>query len=268
MKALKILFLFFIAVTLLTGCFKVETTVKINKDGSGKIFQTVMMSKMFVEMISQFAGSFGDSSSTEEFSLFDEEKFIESAKEFGGGVQYVDGEYVSEDGWEGFRAEYTFDDLNKIRLEPEPDDKVSIGMEEQDVEEEDSEYYFFKFIEGDVAEVIIDRPEIEKDIDAEETEVEGNNDEFNEVFLKMMDGMRVDIVLEFEGEIVETNATHVEGSKVTLLAMDFGEIVKNKETLEMLKKSQPDEIEDLEAFVEKIPGMKLELKKPVSVKFK
>ena len=50
--------------------------------------------------------------------------------------------------------------------------------------------------------------------------------------------------------------------------MDFGEIVKNKETLEMLKKSQPDEIEDLEVFVEKIPWMKLELKKPVSVKFK
>jgi len=269
MKRLKILFLFFIAATLLTGCFKVETTVKINKDGSGKIFQTVMMSKMFVEMISQFAGSFGDSSSTDEFSLFDEEKFIESAKEFGDGVQYVEGEYVSEDGWEGFRAEYTFDDLNKIRLEPEPDDKVSIGMEGQDVaEEENSEYYFFKFIEGDVAEVIIDRPEIKKDIDDVETEVEEINDEFSDVFLKMMDGMRIDITLEFEGEIVETNATHVEGSKVTLLAMDFGEIVKNKETLEMLKKSQPDEIEDLEVFVEKIPGMKLELKKPVSVKFK
>lgn len=268
MKTLKIAFLLFIAVTLLTSCFKVETTVKINKDGSGKIFQTVMMSKTFVEMISQFAGSFGDSSATEEFSLFDEKEFKESAKEFGSGVQYVGGEHVSENGWEGFRAEYAFDDLNKIRLEPEPDNKVSIGMEEQNVDQEDSDYYFFKFIKGDVAEVIIDRPEIEKNIDDEETEVEGNNDEFNEVFLKMMEGMRIDIVLEFEGEIVETNATHVEGSRVTLLAMDFGEIVKNKETLEMLKKSQPDEIEDLEAFVEKIPGMKLELKKPVSVKFK
>jgi len=268
MKTLKRSLLFFMAVTLLTGCFKVETTVKINKDGSGKIFQTVMMSKIFVEMISQFAGSFGDSSSTEEFSLFDEEEFIESAKEFGSGVQYVGGEYVSEDGWEGFRAEYAFDDLNKIRLEPEPDNKVSIGMKKKDVEKKDTEYYFFKFIKGDIPEVIIDRPEIEKDFDNEEIDVEGSSDELNEEFLKMMEGMRVDIVLEFEGEIVETNATHVEGSRVTLLSMDFGEIVKNKETLEMLKKSQLDEIEDLEAFVEKIPGMKLELKKPVSVKFK
>jgi len=267
MKTLKILFLIFITVTLFTGCFKVETTVKINKDGSGKIFQTVMFSKAFAEMISQFAGSFGDSSETEEFALFEEKEFIESAKEFGSGVKYVSGEQVSEDGWEGFRAEYEFDDLNKIRLEPEPDDKVSVGMEEQDVEE-DTEYYFFKFIKGDVPEVIIDRPEIEKEFDDEEIDIEGSDDDFNEEFLKMMDGMRIDIALEFEGEIIETNATHVEGSKVTLLSMDFGEIIKNKETLEMLKKNQPDDIEDLEAFVEKIPGMKLELKKPISVKFK
>jgi len=54
MKTLKKLFLFFIAVTLLSGCFKVETTVKINKNGSGKIFQSVLMSKTFVDMISQF----------------------------------------------------------------------------------------------------------------------------------------------------------------------------------------------------------------------
>ncbi len=268
MKTLKKLFLFFITVTLLTGCFKVETTVKINKDGSGKIFQTVVMSKTFVEMISQFAGSLGDSSSTEEFSLFDEKEFKESANEFGSDVKYISGEYVSEDGWEGFRAEYAFDDLNKIRLEPSPDSKVSIGMEEQDVEKEDTEYYFFTFIKGEVPEVIIDRPEIEKDFDDEEIDVEGGDDELNEEFLKLMEGMRVDIVLEFEGEIVETNATHVEGSRITLLSMDFGEIIKNKETLEMFNKSQPDKIEDLETFVEKIPGMKLELKKPVSVKFK
>ena len=117
-------------------------------------------------------------------------------------------------------------------------------------------------------EVIIDRPEIEPDFDDEETEVEGSNDELNEEFLKMMEGMRVDIALEFEGEIVETNATHVEGSRVTLLSVDFGEIVKNKETLEILKKNQPDNIEDFKAFLEKIHGMKIELKKQVSVKFK
>ena len=268
MKILKKLLLFFIAVMLLTSCIKVETTVKINKNGSGKIFQSVMMSKTFVEMISQFAGSFGDSSGTEEFSLFDEEEFKGAEKEFGSGVEYVGGEQVSNESWEGYIAEYSFDDLNKIRLEPEPDSKISIGTEEQQDEDKDEEYYFFKFIKGDIPEVIIDRPEIEHEFDNDEIEVEGSDDDFNDEFLKMMDGMRVDIAVEFEGEILETNATHVEGSRVTLLSVDFGELIKNKETLEMMKKSQPDKIEDLEAFVEKIPGMKLELKKPVSIIFK
>ena len=44
--------------------------------------------------------------------------------------------------------------------------------------------------------------------------------------------------------------------------------LKNKETLEIMKKNQPDNIEDFKEFLEKIPGMKIELKKPVSVKFK
>ena len=83
MKTLKKLFLFFIAVALLTGCFKVETTVKINENGSGKIFQSVLMSKTFVDMICQFVSSFGDSTETDEFSLFNEEEFKESATDFG-----------------------------------------------------------------------------------------------------------------------------------------------------------------------------------------
>ncbi len=267
MKLFKTIFLLIIAVTFITGCIKVETKVKINKDGSGRIFETVIMSKIFAEMISQFAGSFGDSTDTEKFQLFDEKDFIESAKDFGSGVQFTGGESVSEDGWEGFKAEYSFDDLNKIRLEPAPNNIVSIGMEDQQVEE-NKEYFYFKFIKGDIPEVIISRPEIEKDFNREKTEAEDNSDEVNDEFFKLMEGMRVDVSLEFEGEIVESNATHVEGSTVTLLSMDIGKIVKNKETLEILKNSQPEEIEDMEVYVEKIPGMKLELKKHVTVKFK
>jgi hypothetical protein len=267
MKTLKKLFLFFIAVTLLTGCFKVETTVKINKDGSGKIFQTILMSKTFIDMISQFASSFGDSTSSEEFSLFDEEEFKESAKDFGTGVQYISSEQLSLDGWEGFRLEYQFNDLNKIQLKPGPDDNISVSNRKQ-VEQEDPEYFFFKYINGEVPEVIISRPQIERDIDDEEKVEGGIKDELNEELLKMTEGMSIDISVEFEGEIVETNATYVEGSKITLVSVDLGEIVKNEDTLEILKNSQPGNLDDLQIFVEKNPGMKLELKKPVSVKFK
>jgi len=267
MKLLKRLLLFFIAVSLLTGCFKVETTVKINKDGSGTIFQTVMMSKTFVEMISQFADSFSDSSGTEDFSLFNEEEFIESAKEFGSGVQYVSSEPVIEDDWEGFRLEYQFSDLNNVHLKPGPDDNISVSNQKQE-EQEEPEYFFFKYINGEIPEVIISRPKIEQSIEDEENVDEGIKDELNKEILKLAEGMSIDISVEFDGEIVETNATYVEGSKITLVSVDLGKMVKNEETLELLKNSQPSNIDDLQVFVEKYPGMKLELITPVSVKFK
>jgi len=56
-----------------SGCLNIETKVIINKDGTGRIDEKVLMSRMFVDMLSSFAQSLGDSSETEEFSLFDEE---------------------------------------------------------------------------------------------------------------------------------------------------------------------------------------------------
>jgi hypothetical protein len=76
------------------------------------------------------------------------------------------------------------------------------------------------------------------------------------------------ISLEFNGEIVETNASYVDDSKVTMLDIDFSEILKNKESLELFKKNPPDNLDEMKAIVENIPGMKVEFKKPVIVKFK
>ena len=267
MNIIKRIILLAIPVILFSGCLKVETTVKVNKDGSGTINEKVLMSRAFIDMLSQFAQSFGDSSEAEEFSFFKEDELVESAKDYGEGVKYVSGEKISSDEWEGFHAVYSFDDLNKIRLEPDPDEKVEVGMQDDSGEEE--EYYFFEFIHGDEPQVIIDRPEIEPDFnmgedDAEETD----DDEFEGEFLKMMEGMKIKIAMEFDGEIIESNATYIDGSNITLLEMDLGEMMQNKEEFKKFKKSEPDNIDELKEFLDEFPGMKIEFQRPVTVKFK
>jgi hypothetical protein len=82
-----------------------------------------------------------------------------------------------------------------------------------------------------------------------------------------MEGMKVQISLLFDGDLVETNASYVDGSTVNLLDIDFGELFKNKESLEMLKKNPPDNLEEMKEIVENVPGMKIELQKPVFIKF-
>lgn len=272
----KLIFLFNIVVftLLLVGCIQVDTTINVKKDGSGTINEKVLMSKAFVNMMKEFAAAFDDSStaSDEEFSLFEDDEIISDAKEYGSGVQYVSHSFISNDEWEGYEAIYSFDDVSKIRVLPDPDSKMA--MSEGATETEDtSDYYYFKFNKGDVSELIIDRPEIgfsEGTVDADSSEevTEQNDEELGEEALKMMDGMKINIAVKIDGDISSTNASYVEGSTVTLFHMNLGEMMKNKEAFKEFKSNEPKNIEEMKRFMEKFPDMKIEIQKPVSVKFK
>ena len=273
----KLIFLFniiFLSV-LLAGCLQVDTTINLKKDGSGTINEKVLMSKTFVNMMKEFAMAFQDSATAaeEEFSLFKDEDIISDATEYGDDVKYLSHSFINNDEWEGYEAIYSFDDISKIKIQPDPDSKVA--MSEDETESEDgSEYYFFKFKKGDVSELIIDRPEIEFNKDSENGEssseevTEQNEDELGEEALKMMDGMKINIAVKIDGEISSSNATYVDGSTITLFQMSLGEMMKDKEAFKEFQNKEPKNIEEMKQFIEKFPGMKIEIQKPVSVKFK
>jgi hypothetical protein len=267
MKLIKLTILLFIPVILFSGCLKVNSNVLINKDGSGILEEQVLMSDMVISMMNEFMSSFQDSTSVpEEFKLFKEDELITKASEYGEGVEYVSGEEIKIDGWQGYKATYSFQDLNKIKMETDPNSKVENPQDDGHA----TEYFSFKFIPGDVAELIIDRPELSSKKNDEEISVgsEAESEELNDDLVKMMDGMSMTISLEFEGKIIETNASFVDDSKVTMLDIDFSELLKNKESLELFKKNPPDNLDEMKALVENIPGIKVEFKKPVIVKFK
>lgn len=272
----KLIFLFniiFLSV-LLAGCLQVDTTINLKKDGSGTINEKVLMSKTFINMMKEFAMAFQDSATSEEeeFSLFKDEDIISDAKEYGNDVKYLSHSFISNDEWEGYEAIYSFDDIAKIKIQPDPDSKVA--MSEDETESEDGgEYYFFKFKEGDVSELIIDRPEIDFNKDSLEEEsseevTEQSDDELGDEALKMMEGMKINIAVKIDGEISSSNATYVDGSTVTLFQMNLSEMMKDKEAFKEFKNQEPKNIEEMKQFIEKFPGMKIEIQKPVSVKFK
>lgn len=273
MKKLKVLLTFVILLFLLAGCLQVETTLHVSKDGSGTINEKVLFSKTFVNMIREFAQSFEDSASAEneEFSIFKEDEIKADAKDYGDNVKYVSHELINNDKWEGYQVIYSFDDISKVKITPDPDSKVAIGDEGMETPPEE-DYYFFRFVKGDTPELIIDRPEIELTSETEEEntteEAEQNDDETGEEFLKMMEGMSISVVVEVEGKILNTNANYVDGSKVTLFEMDFGEMMKDKEAFKEFKNKEPKNIEEMKTFLDKFPGMKIEVEKPVSIKFK
>jgi hypothetical protein len=269
MKVIKIFRLLILLPVLLAGCLQVETNVVVKKDGSGTITEKVLMSKTFVSMMREFAQSFQDSTSTEEFNLFSEDEIKGNAKSYGENIKYVSHKFINDENWEGYNAVFSFDDVAKIKLSPDPDNKVEIGMAEESPEEED--YYFFSFVKGDTPELIIDRPEIELNPESE-NEIETGEEDQNvedggDEYLQLMEGMKINISVEVEGKIVNTNASYVEDSKITLMHMDLGEMMKNKDEFKKFKNKEPKNIDEMKEFLEKFPGMKLEIQKPVTIKF-
>ena len=271
MIKLKKLLVISILPFLLAGCLQVETNINVNKDGSGTINEKVLFSKTFVNMIKEFSQSFSDSTSTEkeQFSIFKDDDIIADAKDFGENVKYVSHKLISNDNWEGYDAVYSFDDITKIKITPDPDSKVGFGEEGSEVPSEE-DYYFFKFVKGNTPELIIDRPEIklsaETDEKAQEEQSE-QNEEMGEEFLNMMKSMSISVAVVVEGKIVNTNASYVDNSKVTLFEMNLGEMMKNKEAFKEFKNKEPKSIEEMKQYVKKFPGMKIEIEKPVSIKF-
>lgn len=269
MKLFRGIISIFSVLVLVTGCLQVETTLHVRKDGSGTISEQVMMSKVFVNMMEEFAQSFQDSASSEEFTLFKEDDIVSDAKSYGENVSYVSHELISNESWEGYKAVYSFTDVSKIMLRPDPDSKVDVGVD-VDESQMEKDFFSFSFAGGETAELIINRPEFEPDTgmtDEAEEIAEENNDQAGEQFLKMMEGMSIKVAVEVEGAILNTNAGYVSGSEITLLQMDFEEMMKDKENFKEFSRKKPKSIEEMKEFVEKFPGMKLETGNPVTIKF-
>ena len=146
-------------------------------------------------------------------------------------------------------------------MDTDPNKKVDIdeGNSEGGSEAE-NDYFSFRFKPGNVAELIIDRPDVSMNTEPEMNEIKGDslqNQPLNDSIVKMMDGMRVKISLQPQGNIVSTNASYVDGPEVTLLDLDFSALLRNKESLDKFKKDPPKSLD----------GMKIELQKAVSIKF-
>ena len=80
-------------------------------------------------------------------------------------------------------------------------------------------------------------------------------------------GMRMAMHVEVMGDIIETNAMHVEGARVTLLDIDFGELVANEDALRAMAGNKPESMSDVKELMKLVPGLKMEIEPEVAILF-
>ena len=289
-----------LALLSLIGCFQVSTVIKVKPDGSGTIEETFLMNKEFVRQMratmNQMAEQMeqimtGQTERKEEqpsqesetkqagelFDIFDEVKLRDKAGTMGKGVTYISGEKITTNKFEGYKAVYAFKDINKLRFNQNPGKSVPSAPGGRNRESgEKEEFVTFQFTRGHPSTLIIRMPDYKADGKPESSSGDfkkaQTDDQQSEMMAarmkKMFEGMKIALEVEVQGSIVETNATYREGTRITMMELDFGRLLEMPEEFKKFSRSKPETVEDAKKLMKDLPGIKVDLNKNVMIKFK
>jgi len=245
-----------------TGCLRSTTVVTLRPDGSGTIVQETGVSPQAMAMLKGMAQSGSGEPPT---GLFDEAQAQKMADSMG--VRFLSGEPVKTAQLEGYRARFAFDDVQKLQMNMSQKAAAALGGGRAD-SAGDPPFGFGFERKGDSAVLTITMPEEKpSDLVGLGGQMGGadaspeQNAQAIQMMKMMMQGLFVDISLEIDGRIIKTNAPHVEGSRLTLLQLDFDKLLADAASLERLQGAA-----DLKGLRD-IPGLKVITDRQVTVEF-
>lgn len=257
----------------LPSCLQIETTVHLNKDGSGTIVEEISFGAQMLAMMEQMA-ALGNPGESPLDDLTSEEKAKERATAMGEGVTFEKAEPLENNGAKGARVTYKFADINKITLSA--GDSMQAVMPDAagaaaDAAK-DADPVKFTYNDG---KLVINVPQPEKEEneeagpagDAEEFEntEEGQNPEMEAMVKQMLGDMKIALRVVVEPGISETNATHRDGNTITLMEMNMGELLKNEDALKKLTGIDQSDPKGAMEALKGIPGVKVEANPEVEV---
>lgn len=258
---------------LLTGCFTYDTTIRLAPDGSGTVEQELVFTGGMAGMLSLAAGE-----GEEEIDLCEEQSL-------GEGVRLVSAEPITEPERAGCRRVYAFADVNTLRLTPDPGEAMPEGMAPGgEMMETAKDPITFSYRPGSPATLVVRMPRPdsagagEEEEEPEETAEGGPFGEMPQdsaqramafaMMRGMLSGSRFSMHLVLPGEIVETDATYAEGDRITLVELDFDTLLQDPAALERLAGAQDATPEEKRKLLEEVPGMKVETREEVTIRFR
>ncbi|HSI15369.1 MAG TPA: hypothetical protein VK961_25200 [Chthoniobacter sp.] len=270
MKAFRLLFAAMVAMFGLTGCLQMEQVVKLKPDGSGTVEETVVLSKAGLAATEQMVGTIGGATGKKKEGasampdLFDEAKIKAAASKMGEGVTFVSAERIDGEQGKGFKAIYAFTDINKLKLDQNPGEALSDSGGPKPPGNK-KEPILFQFDKGSPAQLSLKMPAPE--FKPKEPQPEGMEDMAMQMMKQMFKDMRISLAVEVQGMISETNAEYRDGSRVTLMDMDFNKVMADPEKFKALAKANPQSLQEAKALIKGLDGVKIESAPEVKIKF-
>ena len=263
MRSLRIVGLF-LATCSLTACLNSTTLVKVKPDGSGTVEQTTLVNTAALKgmMGAQGGGPGGP--------IMNKEDLERTAAQMGEGVRLLSSEPVKGDaGWEGVKAIFGFDDINKVQVSEGPGMSGGTRSRARSAEPTSDDPVRFKLVRSGGTSTLsinfIDRVPGGARADSEPNQKPSDMPDLtNPMIMNMMktmlNGFKINIGLEVAGSIVKTNAEYVSGPRITLLDMDVAALLADEAKLKALQsKLGPDmSLSGLKPYLKDIKGIKID----------
>ena len=256
------LFVVLLAAVGLTACLDSTTLVKLKPDGSGTVEQTTLMNTAALK------GLMGGAGGQMNGPMMNKADLERTAKSMGEGVRLLSSEPIKADGgFEGVKAIFAFDDINKIQVSQSPSMSGGTGATRSSEPTAEDPVRFKLTRNGSTSTLTInfvDRPGAGKTDSTPKPSPGEMPDLSNPMIMNMMktmfQGFKINIGLEVLGSIVKTNAEYVSGPRLTLLELDVAAILADEAKFKALQgKLGPDaSLSEVKPYLKDIKGIKID----------
>ncbi len=224
---------------LTAGCITADTLLTVKPNGSGTLEMTMLVNTQVFNEVGQLMGGKGTTQSRSSMpSPAELTKRLSRMK----GVRLVSQTPIARDGLEGAKVVLAFDDINEITVSEDlPGKELKPGPGK------DVKFALTKLPGGHslLSVQFPDKPgEAVAGAAAPQNQPRQNQPKVREAakpnpeMMKMVagffKGMRVTIAVDVDGTLVRSSSPYVEGNRVTLLDIDFGQFLADPAALEKL----------------------------------
>jgi hypothetical protein len=258
------------------GCIGFETVVKVKGDGSGTVVQTMTMSAETMEMMKSMKGE-GAKVEVGAKPMALDAKDIEQAKaeaaKMGEGVTFVTAEPIDTKEARGIRTVYAFRDITKLKVSQKPSSPGGPPAPGGSEADDSMKFGFTKAANGNAI-LAVSMPDLKaaagKPSPGAKTSAAAAEapPEAIAMMKQMFKGLRIAIAIEPEGKLVQTNSPFVEGSRVTIMEMNFDSLVADEAKLKQFNAAmESGSIADAKRLMKGLQGVKISLDPEVKIEF-
>jgi hypothetical protein len=263
MKQMRIV-LALAASLLSSGCFQMKSAVTVSGDGSGTIVQRLVFSQEALAQLRQLSAFSGTNGKP--FDPVSEDEARAQAAKIGSGVTYVSSMPVNDASGQGRETTYAFKDITGLRLNQQAaaPGGVSVQGNGVDATRQTIGFSLSKLPNGNaLLTITVPQP----DLAAMSLGGAGRSEATPEqlaMVKQMFAGARMTITVAPAGTLVRSSSPYVSGNQVTLLDIDFDQLMAGSTLDRLMTAKTPDEAK---AMLKDVPGLTVSLDPEITIEF-